>query len=159
MFCIWNAKNLFLFTSIYWRASLAPAAAVIPSPKAYIEVVEVIKLAVGLFAGAGWSTRWVSIWRCSMDVFPQGPLHGQQRPARDFEKPFSQFGHFGHRRAGTAKGRTTRERPRQIVVTAFSAFSFLLPCHPAGAETARGVFQNISFGAGGRGKGNVGKHP
>ena len=33
--------------SSYWRASLVPAAAVIPAPKAYIKVVAVKKLVVG----------------------------------------------------------------------------------------------------------------
>ena len=34
-------------TSINWRASLVPAAAVIPAPIAYIKVVAVKKLVVG----------------------------------------------------------------------------------------------------------------
>ena len=34
--------------SINWRASLVPAAAVIPAPIAYIKVVAVKKLVVGL---------------------------------------------------------------------------------------------------------------
>ena len=34
-----------------WRASLVPAAAVIPAPKAYIKVVAVKKLVVGLLLG------------------------------------------------------------------------------------------------------------
>ena len=37
--------------SIDWRASLVPAAAVIPAPKAYIKVVAVKKLVVGLLLG------------------------------------------------------------------------------------------------------------
>ena len=48
MFCNWNEWNLNLFLSIDWRASLVPAAAVIPAPKAYIKVVAVKKLVVGL---------------------------------------------------------------------------------------------------------------
>ena len=32
-----------------WRASLVPAAAVIPAPKAYIKIVAVKKLVVGLY--------------------------------------------------------------------------------------------------------------
>ena len=36
-----------LFMSIDWRASLVPAAAVIPAPIAYIKVVAVKKLVVG----------------------------------------------------------------------------------------------------------------
>ena len=51
MFCNWNEWNLNLFLSIDWRASLVPAAAVIPAPKAYIKVVAVKKLVVGLLLG------------------------------------------------------------------------------------------------------------
>ena len=36
-----------LFVSIDWRASLVPAAAVIPAPIVYIKVVAVKKLVVG----------------------------------------------------------------------------------------------------------------
>ena len=38
--------------SINWRASLVPAAAVIPAPIAYIKVVAVKKLVVGFLLGA-----------------------------------------------------------------------------------------------------------
>ena len=47
MFCNWNEHALNPFVSIYWRASLVPAAAVIPAPIAYIKVVAVKKLVVG----------------------------------------------------------------------------------------------------------------
>ena len=43
----WNEYNLNLLTSNNWRASLVPAAAVIPAPIAYIKVVAVKKLVVG----------------------------------------------------------------------------------------------------------------
>ena len=43
----WNEYNPNLLTRIYWRASLVPAAAVIPAPIAYIKVVAVKKLVVG----------------------------------------------------------------------------------------------------------------
>ena len=43
----WNENNINLLTRIYWRASLVPAAAVIPAPIAYIKVVVVKKLVVG----------------------------------------------------------------------------------------------------------------
>ena len=48
MSCNWNEQNLNLFVSTDWRASLVPAAAVIPAPIAYIKVVAVKKLVVGL---------------------------------------------------------------------------------------------------------------
>ena len=51
MSCNWNEWNLNPFSSIYWRASLVPAAAVIPAPIAYIKVVAVKKLVVGFLVG------------------------------------------------------------------------------------------------------------
>jgi hypothetical protein len=46
----WNECNLKTLTRIHWRASLVPAAAVIPAPVAYINVVAVKKLVVGFLA-------------------------------------------------------------------------------------------------------------
>ena len=46
----WNENHLNLFSTINWRASLVPAAAVIPAPIAYIKVVAVKKLVVGFVA-------------------------------------------------------------------------------------------------------------
>ena len=46
----WNEYNLKPLTRIHWRASLVPAAAVIPAPVAYINVVAVKKLVVGFLA-------------------------------------------------------------------------------------------------------------
>ncbi len=43
----WNENNLSPLLRINWRASLVPAAAVIPAPIAYIKVVAVKKLVVG----------------------------------------------------------------------------------------------------------------
>ncbi len=43
----WNEYNPNPLTSIHWRASLVPAAAVTPAPIAYIKVVAVKKLVVG----------------------------------------------------------------------------------------------------------------
>ena len=42
----WNEYNLNPLTRIHWRASLVPAAAVIPAPIAYTKVVAVKKLVV-----------------------------------------------------------------------------------------------------------------
>ena len=47
MSCTWNEFILNPQMSINWRASLVPAAAVIPAPIAYIKVVAVKKLVVG----------------------------------------------------------------------------------------------------------------
>ena len=47
MSCNWNGPNLNILASIHWRASLVPAAAVIPAPIAYTNVVAVKKLVVG----------------------------------------------------------------------------------------------------------------
>jgi hypothetical protein len=46
----WNENNLKTLTMTHWRASLVPAAAVIPAPVAYIKVVAVKKLVVGFLA-------------------------------------------------------------------------------------------------------------
>ena len=43
----WNEKNLNPLSIINWRASLVPAAAVIPAPVAYTYFVAVKKLVVG----------------------------------------------------------------------------------------------------------------
>jgi hypothetical protein len=44
----WNENDLNPLLRIHWRASLVPAAAVIPAPIVYIKVVAVKKLVVGL---------------------------------------------------------------------------------------------------------------
>ena len=50
----WNENNLNPLSRINWRASLVPAAAVIPAPIAYTKVVAVKKLVVGfLVVGTG----------------------------------------------------------------------------------------------------------
>ncbi len=51
MFHSWNELMSTLSVSINWRASLVPAAAVIPAPRAYIKVVAVETLVVGLLLG------------------------------------------------------------------------------------------------------------
>jgi len=43
----WNENNVKILTTNNWRASLVPAAAVIPAPRVYIKVVAVKKLVVG----------------------------------------------------------------------------------------------------------------
>ena len=48
----WNENNLNPLTIINWRASLVPAAAVIPAPVAYTNVAAVKKLVVGFLVGA-----------------------------------------------------------------------------------------------------------
>ena len=54
MSCNWNENSLNPLSRINWRASLVPAAAVIPAPIAYIKVVAVKKLGVGfLVVGTG----------------------------------------------------------------------------------------------------------
>ena len=42
----WNEKAINTLLSINWRASLVPAAAVTPAPKAYIKIAAVKKLVV-----------------------------------------------------------------------------------------------------------------
>jgi hypothetical protein len=57
----WNEYNLNPLTRINWRASLVPAAAVIPAPIAYIKVVAVKKLVVGFLV---WRGRPAALWVC-----------------------------------------------------------------------------------------------
>ena len=67
--CNWNEYNLNPLTRTNWRASLVPAAAVIPAPIAYIKVVAVKKLVVGFQGGATglpMGMHWLarpSFWR------------------------------------------------------------------------------------------------
>ena len=56
--CNWNEHNSKSCSSIDWRASLVPAAAVIPAPIAYIKVVAVKKLVVGVLPGAACPPQW-----------------------------------------------------------------------------------------------------
>ena len=51
--CNWNEYNLNPLTRNNWRASLVPAAAVIPAPIAYIKVVAVKKLVVEFWSWLG----------------------------------------------------------------------------------------------------------
>ena len=68
----WNEYNLNPLTRIHWRASLVPAAAVIPAPIAYIKVVAVKKLVVEPWVWlAGPPHRVLSGW-----TFPSGEPHG-----------------------------------------------------------------------------------
>ncbi len=53
----WNENNLNPLSRINWRASLVPAAAVIPAPIAYTKVVAVKKLVVGFLTGATGGAR------------------------------------------------------------------------------------------------------
>ena len=68
-FCNWNEYNLNPLTRINWRASLVPAAAVIPAPIAYIKVVAVKKLVVGFLVGVA------------------GPLRKRRVPMRTYRHP------------------------------------------------------------------------
>lgn len=58
----WNENNLNPLSRINWRASLVPAAAVIPAPIAYINFVAVKKLVVGFVVGVVGPTRCVGTW-------------------------------------------------------------------------------------------------
>jgi hypothetical protein len=56
----WNENNLNPLARINWRASLVPAAAVIPAPIAYIKVAAVKKLVVGSQSSLlGSTVRWL----------------------------------------------------------------------------------------------------
>jgi hypothetical protein len=66
----WNENNSNPLSSINWRASLVPAAAVIPAPIAYIKVVAVKKLVVGFLAGVTGLTLCVRT--CVVSGHPWG---------------------------------------------------------------------------------------
>ena len=51
----WNENNLNPLARINWRASLVPAAAVIPAPIAYTKVVAVKELVVGFLIEEYWN--------------------------------------------------------------------------------------------------------
>jgi hypothetical protein len=70
----WNEYNLNLLTSINWRASLVPAAAVIPAPIAYIKVVAVKKLVVGFLDSGQRLLNRCTLARVLLleDNFPRG---------------------------------------------------------------------------------------
>ena len=73
--CNRNDYILNLLRSINWRASLVPAAAVIPAPIAYIKAVAVKKLVVGSVlctAGPRSAVRLAGLW----SVLPVGGLAG-----------------------------------------------------------------------------------
>ena len=53
----WNERTAKMCGSNNWRASLVPAAAVIPAPIAYIKVAAVKKLVVGSWERAGGPPR------------------------------------------------------------------------------------------------------
>ena len=71
MLCNWNDGNVKPFQSNNWRASLVPAAAVIPAPIVYIRVVAVKKLVVGFLLWSSGTARmgahlvWLRLSSCS----------------------------------------------------------------------------------------------
>ena len=82
MSCNWNDQNVNDSVSSNWRASLVPAAAVIPAPRAYIKVVAVKKLVVGFLSNqsgppAGWASGsdWASSWRTALHLIVWSSPH------------------------------------------------------------------------------------
>ena len=59
MSCNWNESNIKQLAISYWRASLVPAAAVIPAPTVYVKVVSVKKLVVGFELGMKGLLYWL----------------------------------------------------------------------------------------------------
>ena len=71
--CNWNEFNPNAFTSINWRASLVPAAAVIPAPIAYIKVVAVKTLVVEtLVVIMGYLFEYVPIVVTIIPIYTRG---------------------------------------------------------------------------------------
>ena len=68
----WNENNLNPLSRIHWRASLVPAAAVIPAPIAYIKIVAVKKLVVGFLAGVIGPLRKECVPASSLAILGEG---------------------------------------------------------------------------------------
>ncbi len=62
----WNERELKFPSSSEWRASLVPAAAVIPAPRAYTNAVDVKKFVVGFRPGFGLA-RHIGVSRPNWD--------------------------------------------------------------------------------------------
>jgi hypothetical protein len=65
----WNEAGVKFPPRSHWRASLVPAAAVIPAPVAYTKVVAVKKLVVGTGFSV-WSARPINLGGESSDGLP-----------------------------------------------------------------------------------------
>jgi hypothetical protein len=73
LLCNWNEFNPNAFTSINWRASLVPAAAVIPAPIAYIKVVAVKTLVVEvLVITMGYLSEYILIVVTIILIYARG---------------------------------------------------------------------------------------
>ena len=68
----WNENNLNPLARNHWRASLVPAAAVIPAPIAYIKIVAVKKLVVGFLAGVIGPLRKECVPASSLAILGEG---------------------------------------------------------------------------------------
>jgi hypothetical protein len=75
MSCDCNEYNLSLLTRTNWRASLVPAAAVIPAPIAYIKVVAVKKLVVEFWIGRCGLPKGCSIFALSFLLANHGAIY------------------------------------------------------------------------------------
>src|SRR3978361_2574880 len=80
----WNEYNLNLLTRNNWRASLVPAAAVIPAPIAYIKVVAVKKLVVELQTWLGGPPHGVYCLAGSYLLVSRHALYWVGRGTRTF---------------------------------------------------------------------------
>src|SRR5206468_1302899 len=83
--CNWNEYNPNSLTRSHWRASLVPAAAVIPAPIAYIKVVAVKKLVVEVWVWPGGPPQgehcsWAGPFLLGM---PGCVREGAPRPSQD----------------------------------------------------------------------------
>jgi hypothetical protein len=67
----WNEYNLNPLTRNNWRASLVPAAAVIPAPIAYINIAAVKKLVVGFLACHAWPATLRGECRVVAAILPE----------------------------------------------------------------------------------------
>ncbi len=80
----WDEGGLKSRPTNHWRASLVPAAAVIPAPGAYTKVAVVKKLVVGLVGGFGLGFM---CGRKAMRGCPPAPHAGAQEPQGFYVPP------------------------------------------------------------------------
>ena len=83
----WNENNSNHLSSNNWRASLVPAAAVIPAPIAYIKVAAVDKLVVGHRSLCLWSAPLGFVLRLRTFFFARVCVGGSSLGCRLLPRP------------------------------------------------------------------------
>ncbi len=137
-----NEDNVNALARNNWRASLVPAAAVIPAPRVYIKVVAVKKLVVGPWRGT----------RVGPPFFPRERFGDRGRPFLRSSSPFRGGGErgFSKRAASALRGRRRFRRRFTLNKLGCSKRAFTLRIHQHGImkEDLRPYFR-VGFWDGG----------